>query len=167
MNQCLLHKKDEAAQCSVWTICSMDGWFLSWLSNTFSMRRLDYWEFIHPKCPYGNLSATCWDACVLNLSIILSNYHALCLEIREGSVLLSGALSRFDNLKSLYIQGCPPTILPETFQGAVQGEDTLYCSKCYNSLLLSNTFTNLTNLEELSINNYRLSVMAPDALGGI
>ena len=96
-----------------------------WLSNTFSMRRLEYWEFIHPKCPYGNLSATCWDVCVLNLSIILSNYLALCLEIREGSVLLSGALSRFDNLKSLYIQGCLPTILPETFQGAVQGEETL------------------------------------------
>lgn len=125
----------------------------------------DDWDFIDPNCPYGNLSPSCWDVCDLN--IILSNYHALCLEIREGSVLQSGALPRLDNLKSLYKQGCLPTILPETFQGAVQGEDTLYCSKCYNSLLLSNTFTNLTNLEELSINNYRLSVMAPDALGGI
>lgn len=60
----------------------------------------DDWDFIDPNCPYGNLSPSCWDVCDLN--IILSNYHALCLEIREGSVLQSGALPRLDNLKSLY-----------------------------------------------------------------
>ncbi|CAB1321638.1 unnamed protein product [Coregonus sp. 'balchen'] len=50
-------------------------------------------------------------------------------------------------------------------QGAVPCKETIF--SCYNSSLLSNTFSDLINLEELSIVNYRLSVMVLDALGGI
>uniref|UniRef100_A0A4W5KP83 Uncharacterized protein n=1 Tax=Hucho hucho TaxID=62062 RepID=A0A4W5KP83_9TELE len=118
-----------------------------WLSSKCFLydKTIHYWLSIHSSsCPHSNLTAVCLDVCDLNLSlsIVSSNYQALCLEIRSGSVMQSGAV-------------CPRFYY-------------IYCvSQCYNSSLLSTTFSDLINLEELSIENYRLSVMALDALGGI
>ncbi|XP_071015251.1 toll-like receptor 13 [Oncorhynchus clarkii lewisi] len=161
-----------SAQFELLVVWIIGSW--GWLSNKCVLydKKSNYWLSIHSSsCPHSNLTAVCWDLSdlKLNLSIVPSNYQALCLEIRSGSVMQSGALSRFSVLETIHIRGCLSTILPGTFKGLshVKKLYLLCMEQCYNSSLLPNTFSDLTNLEELSIENYRLSVMAPDALGGI
>uniref|UniRef100_A0A4W5PV09 Uncharacterized protein n=1 Tax=Hucho hucho TaxID=62062 RepID=A0A4W5PV09_9TELE len=125
----------------VWIIGS---W--GWLSNKCILydKPISHWVTPQGYCSNGNLCADCWDVCdlKLNLSIIPSHYQFLWLNVRSGSVLQSGTLSRMKKL---------------------------FCSKFItsNSSLRSNIFSDLTNLEELDIDNYRLSLMALDALAGI
>ncbi|XP_045563104.1 uncharacterized protein [Salmo salar] len=161
-----------SAQFGLLVVWIIGSW--GWLSNKCVLydKKSNYWLSIHSSsCPHNNLTAVCWDLSnlKLNLSIVPSNYKALCLEIRSGSVMQSGALSRFSVLETIHIRGCLSTILPGTFKGLshVNKLYLLCMGQCYNSSLPPNTFSDLTNLEELFIENYRLSVMAPDALGGL
>uniref|UniRef100_A0A4W5KH72 Uncharacterized protein n=1 Tax=Hucho hucho TaxID=62062 RepID=A0A4W5KH72_9TELE len=161
-----------SAQFGLLVVWIIGSW--GWLSNKCILydKKFHYWLSSHASsCPHSNLTAVCWDLSdlKLNLSIVPSNYQALCLEIRSGAVMQSGTLSRFSVLETIHIRGCLSTILPGTFKGLshVKKLYLLCMGQCYNSSLLPNTFSDLTNLEELSIENYRLSVMAPDALGGI
>uniref|UniRef100_A0A8C7FL48 Uncharacterized protein n=1 Tax=Oncorhynchus kisutch TaxID=8019 RepID=A0A8C7FL48_ONCKI len=118
-------------------------------------------------------TASCWDIYDLkvNLSVVPSNYQTLCLEIRSGYIMQSGALSRFYALERLHLEGFLPTILHGTFKGLSSVKTlSLNCKEmiqCNNASLLSNTFRDLTNLEELSIDDCMLSVMALDVFGGI
>ncbi|CAB1334149.1 unnamed protein product [Coregonus sp. 'balchen'] len=146
-----------------------------WLSNKCILyEKVNYWLYIHANCPSMiGFTASCWDICDLkvNLSVVPSNYQTLCLEIRSGYVMQSGALSRFYALERLHLQGFLPTILHGTFKGlssvktlSLNGKGMIQCN---NASLLSNTFSDLTNLEELSIEDCMLSAMALDVFGGI
>ncbi|XP_021481818.2 leucine-rich repeat-containing protein 15-like [Oncorhynchus mykiss] len=146
-----------------------------WLSNKCILyEKVNYWMYIHANCPSMiGFTASCWDIYDLkvNLSVVPSNYQTLCLEIRSGYVMQSGALSRFYALERLHLEGFLPTILHGTFKGLSSVKTlSLNCKgmiQCNNASLLSNTFRDLTNLEELSIDDCMLSVMALDVFGGI
>uniref|UniRef100_A0A674E3Z6 Uncharacterized protein n=1 Tax=Salmo trutta TaxID=8032 RepID=A0A674E3Z6_SALTR len=71
-----------------------------WLSNICVLydKTIHYRLSIHSSsCPHSNITAVCWDVrhLKLSLSIVSSNYQALCLEIRS----------------------CLPMILPGIFKG--------------------------------------------------
>lgn len=93
-----------------------------WLSNICVLydKTIHYRLSIHSSsCPHSNITAVCWDVrnLKLSLSIVSSNYQALCLEIRSGSVRQSGALSWFSTPETIRIWDCLPTILPGIFKG--------------------------------------------------
>uniref|UniRef100_A0A4W5RRB3 Uncharacterized protein n=1 Tax=Hucho hucho TaxID=62062 RepID=A0A4W5RRB3_9TELE len=141
-------------------VCIIGSW--GWLSNKCVLydTSVRTWDIFNPMdCRYNSLSAICWDVQYVTSN---STYPSSRLTTRP-SVSRSGMQFSF----RFNVKGCLPPILPGTFKGLSSVKAlSLFCElQCYNSSLPSNTFSDLANMEELSIQNYGLSVMVMGAMG--